>query len=232
MKVRTISVWLAALTMVSLSSSALAKAQVPIKGEFATEFTFSSPPPVAHLTLSGSGWASHLGKATCFSGNEVVDFTQQPLPTLTGTLTLTAANGDTLTGEMDAIAIPAQDGSITFFGTLTITGGTGRFANAKSELQAALAHEALAALHPLALRDTVCCNIDNRAYSIAVGFDALELGLEPVAVAADIGTGAKEFFERAFDDHRANLIIAANLVDGGAKLADKFHVVTVGRGTV
>lgn len=131
MKMGTISVCLAALTMVILSSSAFAKEQVPIKGEFATEFMFSSPPPVASLTLSGSGLASHLGKATCFSGNEVVDFTQQPLPTMTGTLTLTAANGDTLTGEMDAIAIPAQDGSITFFGTLTFTGGTGRFSLAK-----------------------------------------------------------------------------------------------------
>ena len=131
MKMFAISVWLAALTMVSLSSSALAKEQVPIKGTFATEFTFSSPPPIASLTLSGSGWASHLGKATCSSDNEVVDFTQQPLPTMTGTLTLTAANGDTLTGEMDAVAIPAPDGSITFFGTLTFTGGTGRFANAK-----------------------------------------------------------------------------------------------------
>jgi hypothetical protein len=130
MKMRTISVWLAALTMVSLSSSTLAKEQVPIKGEFATEFSFSSPPPVAHLTLSGSGSASHLGKATCFSGNEVVDFTQQPLPTLTGTLELTGANGDKLIGEMDGLAIPGPDGSITFFGTLTFTGGTGRFARA------------------------------------------------------------------------------------------------------
>ena len=130
MKMRAISIWLAALTMVSLSSSGLAKEQVPIKGEFTTEFSFTSPPPVASLTLSGTGRASHLGKATCFSGNEVVDFTQQPLPTMTGTLTLTAANGDTLTGEMDAFAIPAQDGSITFLGTLTFTGGTGRFAHA------------------------------------------------------------------------------------------------------
>ena len=130
MKIRTIIVWLAVLTMLSLSSSALAKEQVPIKGEFITQFKFSSPPPVAHLTLLGSGQVSHLGKATCFSGNEVVDFTQQPLPTLTSTLELTAANGDKLVGEMDALAIPQVDGSITFFGTLTFTGGTGRFARA------------------------------------------------------------------------------------------------------
>jgi hypothetical protein len=129
MKTRSISVWLAALTIVSLSLSALAKEQVPIKGEFTTEFVFTSELPVAHLTLSGSGSASHLGKATCFCGNEVVDFTQ-PVPTLTGTLTLTAANGDKLVGEMDGLAIPAPDGSITFFGTLTFTGGTGRFAHA------------------------------------------------------------------------------------------------------
>jgi hypothetical protein len=130
MKMRAIRVWLAALMVVSLSSFAWAKQQVPIKGEFTTQFSFTSPPPVAQLTLSGGGWVSHLGKATCSSLNEVVDFTQQPLPTMTGTLTLTAANGDTLTGEMDAVAIPAEDGSITFFGTLTFTGGTGRFAGA------------------------------------------------------------------------------------------------------
>jgi hypothetical protein len=135
MKIRAISVWMAALTMVSLGSSALAKEQVPIKGEFATEFSFTSPPPVASLTLSGSGQVSHLGKATCFSGNEVVDFTDfvpplWSLPPLTGTLELTAANGDKLVGEMDALAIPAEDGSITFFGILTFTGGTGRFAHA------------------------------------------------------------------------------------------------------
>ena len=120
----------AALIVACLGFSASAKDHVPINGEFVTEFAFVSPPPVAQVILTGSGLVSHLGKATCFSPDEVVDFTQQPLPTLKGTLELTAANGDTLIGEMDCLAVPAPDGSITFAGTLTFTGGTGRFEGA------------------------------------------------------------------------------------------------------
>jgi hypothetical protein len=137
MKIRAASFLLAVLTIVSLSFSATAKEQVPISGKFVTEFVFtefvftpSHQPVMAKLTLSGTGWASHLGKATCSCDNEVVDFTQQPSPKMTGTLVLKAANGDKLIGEMDAEATLATDGSITFFGKLTFTGGSGRFSKA------------------------------------------------------------------------------------------------------
>ncbi len=129
MKMRILGVWLTALTVASFSLSALAEEQAPIRGNFDTAFTFTSPPPVAQLTLTGSGWGSHLGKATCYSGDEVVDFTL-PIPAMSATLELTAANGDTLVAVMAAAVIPNIDGSITFSGTLTFTGGTGRFAGA------------------------------------------------------------------------------------------------------
>jgi hypothetical protein len=137
---RAISVWLAVLTMSVLSSSALAKEQVPIKGEFATQFQIIGvefpiwpiPAPRVTLMVQGEGQASHLGLTACLSDHEVVDFSLGGK--LTGTLTLTAANGDTLVGEMDAMAVADYENDMVLFeGTLTFTGGTGRFKDATGQ---------------------------------------------------------------------------------------------------
>ena len=121
--------WLVVLAVAGLSATTFAGKQVPIKGEFATEFAMLAPPPIVTIMVEGAGQASHLGRATCFTDNETVDFTQGGI--LTGTLTLTAANGDTLVGRMEAMTtVDFPNDVVTFAGTLTFIGGSGRFANA------------------------------------------------------------------------------------------------------
>jgi len=81
----------------------------------------------AFIHLVGTGTATHLGRYTL-----VVDYVLS-LVTIAGSerMTLTAANGDVLTAEGTAQGAPSEDGqSLSSLESLTITGGTGRFAGA------------------------------------------------------------------------------------------------------
>jgi len=81
----------------------------------------------AFIHLVGTGTATHLGRYTL-----VVDYVLS-LVTIAGSerMTLTAANGDVLTAEGTAQGTPSEDGqSLSSLESLTITGGTGRFAGA------------------------------------------------------------------------------------------------------
>lgn len=96
---------------------------------------------IPHVTYTGTGHISHLGRVT-ISGQHVTFPTNgnilngDTIPT--GTLTITAANGDKLnlsyTGAGTLISTPAQlqQGIVRFNDTFhyTITGGTGRFEGA------------------------------------------------------------------------------------------------------
>ena len=81
--------------------------------------------PIVVRRLVGEGTASRLGRFTV-----VADFTLN-LATASGggTVTYTAANGDLLTGTTTGRAVLAA-GIATVTETVTITGGTGRFAGA------------------------------------------------------------------------------------------------------
>jgi hypothetical protein len=81
----------------------------------------------AFIHLVGAGTATHLGRYTLVTDYEL------SLLTLAGSerMTLTAANGDVLTAEGTAQGAPSEDGqSVSSLESLTITGGTGRFAGA------------------------------------------------------------------------------------------------------
>jgi hypothetical protein len=85
------------------------------------------------LTARFVGRLSHLG---AFTGTADLVFTPFGLPplfpyTVTGTETLVAANGDTLFGTVDGTGLN-NTADLTAQGTnvVTITGGTGRFADA------------------------------------------------------------------------------------------------------
>ena len=81
----------------------------------------------AFIHLVGAGTATHLGRYTL-----VIDY-ELSLVTVAGSerMTLTAANGDVLTAEGRAQGTPSEDGqSLSSLESLTITGGTGRFAGA------------------------------------------------------------------------------------------------------
>lgn len=108
-------------------NSAAASEALPIKGSFAGTSSFTVNFPIIHASFAGVGQMSHLGRTT-YQGE--LDTLIGP-QTATGTITFTAANGDTLTATISGI-IPPPDpqGMGEFDLTDTITGGTGRFSGA------------------------------------------------------------------------------------------------------
>jgi hypothetical protein len=117
---------LGALTLLSSAHSATAENQVPFKGVEVGELSpVSFDFPIATIRYTGAGNATHLGRYTV-TGIFLVNVLSA---TETGTLTITAANGDmlftTTTGQ--ALQPPSLKEAID---NLTITGGTGRFEGA------------------------------------------------------------------------------------------------------
>ncbi len=117
---------LCAIATVSAQSQQLASAEVPFKGAWATEFQSNVVGPIAYITVTGQGRASHLGKSTASTPNQQVNLVTGEG---TATYTLTGANGDTVVIEMEALTTNVP-GGVTFAGSYTVTGGTGRFAQA------------------------------------------------------------------------------------------------------
>jgi hypothetical protein len=114
-------------------ASALAKAggtDRPMKGTVVG--TVTVPIPSLQLTTDASGVLTHLGKYTGhFEGSgEIVGGRTLG----EGTFTVVAANGDQLTGTftLNGSLPSGEPHSLTVF--LTITGGTGRFADASGTL--------------------------------------------------------------------------------------------------
>ena len=125
-----VSTLLGAIFVSALATSAYAGNGVPLKGSFSETFVIVAPPPVIVADASGSGQLTHLGKSTeSFVGT--VDFTQ--IDPRTGCAidsavgTIIAANGDQVSVTAAGEFCPATG---VDSGSFTITGGTGRFANA------------------------------------------------------------------------------------------------------
>ena len=125
---------LAAVTVVLAPQKALADDEgTPIKGTFTVAFSvmpntagvsFCGGPPLANIVEAHGSGSSSLG-ALSFSLQKTVG------PTLHGCLTLTAPNGDTLLAIYDGTqGAPNANNFRDGAGTLTFTGGTGRFAGA------------------------------------------------------------------------------------------------------
>jgi hypothetical protein len=120
----------ATLMVAALAGPALAQHTVPFRGtlqaaEVDTGFQF----PLAGKHLEGTGQATHLGKFRLVS-DFAVDVTNF---TAAGTFTMTAANGDTIVGTSLGVAsVLGATANITE--TYTITGGTGRFADASGTI--------------------------------------------------------------------------------------------------
>lgn len=91
-----------------------------------------TPPTTACVHVHGLGWATHLGRSVEVDNTSQIDFSTTPCATLANPLTtLSAANGDiveyTASGRVCSTGVPGQS---TLSGTYTVTGGTGRFADA------------------------------------------------------------------------------------------------------
>lgn len=103
----------------------------PIKG--AGTGTISLDPATGAFTGVVPGIGSHLGNITVHIegvGARAADGTFAG----SGTATIVAANGDEVTGTITLTQTTLPDGHTTTTVVLTITGGTGRFANASGTL--------------------------------------------------------------------------------------------------
>ena len=113
------------LTAGAASQSSTAKL-VPFRGNLEGEQTTTPlPPPFGAVSGSGGGNATHLGKYSVVFPH-IVNFATR---TGQGTYTFTAADGSTLTANFTG---QAQGGPavVSLEEHATITGGTGRFADA------------------------------------------------------------------------------------------------------
>ena len=96
---------------------------------------FAAPTPTGPCQLANAETAvaqvTHLGRSTMESF-EIVELCANPDGAeITGRFTMTAANGDTVSGTYDTLGhLDFAASEVTFAGQFTITGGTGRFAGA------------------------------------------------------------------------------------------------------
>jgi hypothetical protein len=123
--------------------SALAKAggsDLPFKGSVTGTSVHNLV--TGQLDAVSAGKLTHLGRATLEQQALILIIGTPPNHTLdvSGTWTLTAANGDKLSGTSAGIGTPTDATHITLVIEYTATGGTGRFANASAEFTATFYH--------------------------------------------------------------------------------------------
>jgi hypothetical protein len=103
-----------------LTTQAKGGSELPFKGTYEGREEVLTPPS-HHQLVDAAGNATHLGRFTV-----TADWTLAATGNF-GTSTWTAANGDELYTSFTRSRVPP---SLTFTETHTITGGSGRFANA------------------------------------------------------------------------------------------------------
>ena len=101
--------------------------EVPFKGRLEGTATITpGTPPFLAVSVEGTGNATHLGRFTV----EIPHVVNTTNRTSTGTYEFTAANGDTLTAGFTGQATLTAPGVLSVVEIATVTGGTGRFADA------------------------------------------------------------------------------------------------------
>ena len=120
------------LAALALPVQALAGEQVPLKGRDSGSFTLTPNvcgPGVFEVVIDDAGQATHVG-AYAYHANECFDGTTLEF---SGTFTITAANGDTISGTYAGLVVDVV-GDLGFYEQENvITGGTGRFVGASGE---------------------------------------------------------------------------------------------------
>lgn len=104
---------------------------LPVSGSCTTTFGAPlSPPPIIRQVDTGTCQLAHLGRTAIYlvQDIDVVHGTQASLE-----LTYTAANADVLRASNEGTHSQTGPTTSTFTSTTTLTGGTGRFANATGE---------------------------------------------------------------------------------------------------
>ena len=101
-------------------------AETPFKGTVNAVETGTNVGSTRSLVRDGGGTATQLGRYTEHITMQIDLQTRHSM----GAATFTAANGDTLTATVEGQATPASPGMLSIVEIYTITGGTGRFADA------------------------------------------------------------------------------------------------------
>ena len=114
-----------AVSLASLVGTAVA-AETPFKGTINAVETGTVVFPTRFLDREGTGTATYLGRYT----EHVTMVINIPTLSSIGTATFTAANGDTLLATVAGQATRTSPTTLSIVEVYTITGGTGRFADA------------------------------------------------------------------------------------------------------
>ena len=118
-----IAAFAVSLACVAVSAEA---AETPFKGTVNAVETGTTVFPTRFLDREGTGTATYLGSYT----EHVTEVINLPTLSATGTATFTAANGDTLLATVAGQATRTSPTTLSIVEVYTITGGTGRFADA------------------------------------------------------------------------------------------------------
>lgn len=121
------AVLLAAFTLsLAIAAVTATAAETPFKGTVDAVETGEVDFPYRLLDRHGTGTATYLGRYTQHVTMQIF------IPTLTstGAATFTAANGDTMTATVAGQATRTSPTTLSIVEHYTITGGTGRFADA------------------------------------------------------------------------------------------------------
>jgi hypothetical protein len=105
-----------------------AQSEKAFSANFITRFTSVVEGNFLHVTVTGPGQASYLGKSTAFTDSQFVSLIDG---SITATYMLTGSSGDTLTLDFVAQGTNVEGGA-TFAGNYTIVGGTGHFAGQRA----------------------------------------------------------------------------------------------------
>ena len=114
-----------AVSLASFAVNAVA-AETPFKGTVNAVETGTTVFPTRFLEREGTGTATYLGSYT----EHVTEVINLPTLSATGTATFTAANGETLLATVAGQATRTSPTTLSIVEVYTITGGTGRFADA------------------------------------------------------------------------------------------------------
>ena len=127
---------LAVFTLLCPAGPLMAQAELPFLGTVSTVATVSqlNDCEVSVIT-SGEGQATYLGNFT-WQSTHTLNVCTTPFTGSDGSLTLTAADGDQLFGTYTTTTQFISPLLAAFDFTITVTGGTGRFANTTGTIKA------------------------------------------------------------------------------------------------
>ena len=114
-----------AVIALAIAAPTSAGSLIPMKAKDTGSATIvGATGPILHTADTGSGEAAHLGRYTLAASEDINALTGA---VTNGSFTMTAANGDTVSGTYSGQALPGLVGYVV---SGPITGGTGRFAGA------------------------------------------------------------------------------------------------------